>query len=82
MCVAHTHIACQLSTYVHTLSLVTRTNLMVHCCNFSIVCCLQFNSFKKGFGLVIRGTSLINMFRPEELEQLICGLSVSACVCA
>lgn len=35
----------------------------------------QFNSFKKGFGLVIRGTSLINMFRPEELEQLICGLS-------
>ena len=26
---------------------------------------------------MIRGTSLINMFRPEELEQLICGLSVS-----
>lgn len=34
----------------------------------------QFNSFKKGFHMVIKGTSLINLLRPEELEQLVCGL--------
>jgi len=37
----------------------------------------QFKAFKKGFDLVIHDTSLVELFRPEEVELLVCGSKVS-----
>ena len=42
---------------------------------------MQFKAFKKGFDLVIQDTSLVELFRPEEVELLVCGSKVSVCVC-
>ena len=38
---------------------------------------MQFKAFKKGFDLVIGDTSLVELFRPEEVELLVCGSKVS-----
>lgn len=38
---------------------------------------MQFKAFKKGFDLVICDTSLVELFRPEEVELLVCGSKVS-----
>lgn len=38
---------------------------------------VQFKAFKKGFDLVIGDTSLVELFRPEEVELLVCGSKVS-----
>ena len=37
---------------------------------------MQFKAFKKGFDLVIGDTSLVELFRPEEVELLVCGSKV------
>lgn len=42
---------------------------------------VQFKAFKKGFDLVICDTSLVELFRPEEVELLVCGSKVSMYVC-
>ena len=41
---------------------------------FNQHCEQQFNSYKKGFFKTVC-SDVINLFQPEELEQLICGSS-------
>ena len=38
---------------------------------------VQFKAFKKGFDVVIHDTNLVELFRPEEVELLVCGSKVS-----
>ena len=37
----------------------------------------HFNAFKEGFDLVMGNIFLADMFRPEELEMMVCGSNVS-----
>lgn len=37
----------------------------------------HFNAFKEGFDLVMGQNFLADMFRPEELEMMVCGSNVS-----
>lgn len=43
----------------------------------------QFRAFRRGFNMVTDDSPLVNLFRPEELELLICGskVCVHVCVC-
>lgn len=36
----------------------------------------QFRAFRRGFNMVTDDSPLVNLFRPEELELLICGSKV------
>lgn len=37
----------------------------------------HFNAFKEGFDLVMGQNFLADLFRPEELEMMVCGSNVS-----
>jgi len=40
----------------------------------------QFNAFRKGFEMVTDESPLKLLFRPEEIEMLVCGSRVSSCI--
>ena len=48
----------------------------INCSDPDVLLCIQFRPFKQGFDMVTKESPLRQLFRPEEVELLVCGSKV------